>query len=128
MTLYHFCCEKDAKGIQRNGINLGTIVIEHGGNKRTFHTGWQWLTTDPDPAHQSWNTHHLLRYDRTAYRFTLEIPEKEAEARVFDRFRLKEIMPEADYLFEGWPGSENWRVYKGHIRESCIVAVERMES
>lgn len=126
MILYHFSSEKDARGIRRSGITEGVIMIKRGENRLTFRTGWQWLTDDPDPLHQSWNTHHLLRYDRTAYRFTLDIPDREAEARVFDRARLREIMPEADYLFEGWPGSESWRVYRGHIRKSCILAMERM--
>lgn len=132
MILYHFCSERDYKRIQREGISKGMIAIMPGnGSEDSFkgvaiHTNWQWLTYDPDPAHQSWATRNLISYSRTAYRLTLDVPQEEAEARLYDRERLKKIIPEADYLFEGWPGSECWRVYQGYIPSKWIVLAERM--
>lgn len=132
MILYHFCSERDYNRIRREGISRGMIAImpkESSDNTFKgirFHANWQWLTADPDPAHQSWATKNLIPYSRTAYRLTLEIPWDEAETRLYDRGRLKTIMPEADYLFDGWPGSEDWRVYQGYIPARWIKQAERM--
>lgn len=47
MTLYHFCADRHIKGILHNGLMEGglTEITPHG---FILHTGWIWLTTDPD--------------------------------------------------------------------------------
>lgn len=73
MILYHFCCERDMRGIRNKGIIKGKIAVQarinnHGkpGKFQTYAmAGWQWLTLDSEKEHQSWNTHVLLNYDRT---------------------------------------------------------------
>ena len=132
MILYHFCCERDMKGIRNNGITKGMIsgkmLVKHPGKRGEWQfymtPGWQWLTLDGDHEGQSWATKHIIRYDRTEYRFTVEIPEIE-EAQLYDKDRLNEAIPGTDSLFLGWPGSENWRVYRGNIPKYWIRRLEK---
>ena len=123
MILYHFCADRHIKNILRKGLIEGglTEITPRG---FILHTGWEWLTTDPDPKHQSWATRNIVQYDRTAWRLTIEIPDSELY-RIYDRQRLQTIYPFANPLFEGWLGSENWRVYRGWIPKEYIKAYER---
>ena len=122
MILYHFCCERDMKGIKNRGITRGVIVgetlIRSPGTKGKwqpyFYPGWQWITLCGERESQSWATQHLIRYDRTEYRWTIDIPESE-QSQIYDMDRLNAIIPGTEALFIGWPGSENWRVYRGSI-------------
>ena len=131
MILYHFCCERDMKGIRSQGITKGVIAgemrVNHPGKPSTwqyyFIPGWQWLTLDADHDGQSWATRHLIRYDRTEYRFTVDVPEKET-AQLFDMDKLNAAIPGTDALFLGWPGSENWRVYHGNIPKYWLTGLD----
>lgn len=132
MILYHFCQEKDMKGILRKGICKGVVtttqdVAAQGKEKfrYVFHEGWQWLTLDGEKEHQSWNTHVLLDYDRTEYRFTVDVPDRDAETQIYDGNRLEEAIPGAMDLFKGWDGNENWRVYRGPIPKKWLVKLEK---
>lgn len=131
MTVYHFCCAKEMRGIRSQGITKGQIVLAQyvwSGKKLptqmlVFAPGWQWVTLDGSKGGQSWATTYTIRLDRTEYRWTVEIPEGEAE-QLYDRERLKELYPESDNLFRGWPGSENWRVFRGSIPKYWLKKLE----
>ena len=123
MTLYHFCAERYRKSILTRGICVGGICVP---TKTGFelYNGFQWLTADPDPERQSWATRRLVKYSRTAFRLTVEIPESAAD-RVMDRTAVEARFPGAGLLFMNWPGSENWRVFRGHIPPEWIVCAVR---
>lgn len=126
MNLYHFCCERDMKGIRSDGITKGVIAGEiriNGKWQPYFRPQWQWLTLDGSREEQSWATKHTIRYDRTEYRWTVEIPEAE-ESQLYDMERLEAAIPGTDALFLGWPGSENWRVYRGNIPRKWLKKLE----
>ena len=134
MELYHFCREKDWRGIRTDGITRGMIpkYTKVGGPKGlnrdvlTIIDGWQWLTAEPRRDHQSWATKYLLKagMNRTEIRITVEIPEKEADS-LYTRDRIAGVYPDVDFLFEGWPGSENWRVFRGKIPKYWIRKAEK---
>ena len=97
ITVYHFCCERDMRGIRSQGITKGMIVGEHlinpGSIRPRWNTysiqGWQWMTYDGCHSRQSWATRRLIWYDRTEYRFTVEIPEKDVGRRCPRRGRMR---------------------------------------
>lgn len=131
MIIYHFCCARDMRGIRSKGIIKGVVYGETRINRpgkpgewqKYWRPGWQWLTLDPEKSHQSWNTHVMLRYDRTEYRWTVEIPAK-MEDLIYDRDRLEAAIPGSCSLFDGWDGSENWRVYHGEIPRRWLKKLE----
>lgn len=125
MTLYHFCADKHVKQIMRKGLTIG-VVTEPTPAGYIMHNGWIWLTTDPNPTRQSWATRHQIKYSRTAWRLTIEIPAEFIE-RLFDRPMLTAIYPTTYRLFDGWPGSENWRIFHGMIPREWIVKADKME-
>lgn len=131
MKLYHFCRAKDVHGIRSDGITKGMIPLFCPMEKHTNRNfslviipGWQWLTLDGDHDRQSWATRKEFKDDRTEYRFTIEIPEKEIVS-LYDRRRLLAIYPEASFLFNDWDGCENWRVYRGSIPKYWIKSIEK---
>ena len=123
MILYHFCADRHIKSILSSGLTKGglTEITPFG---FILHTGWIWLTTDPDATKQSWATRNAIRYSHTAWRLTVEIPERELDC-LYDRQRIKKLYPSTELLFSGWPGSENWRIYHGRIPKEYIKAYER---
>ena len=131
ITLYHFCCEKDMRGIKTDGITKGAVVGQHPINPGTWKErwlpdiihGWQWLTYDGNHDRQSWATKQKIRYDRREYRFTVELPDNEV-SQLYDRDRLEEYIPGSKDLFDGWPGSENWVVYRGNISKYQLKKLE----
>ena len=126
MKIYHFCSARDAKSIRRQGIRIGCVYLPRPGDAKSVEifTGYQWLTLDPEKSNQSWATRELVKYDRTAYRFTIELPD---DSILYDRDGLDAEIPGSGVLFDGWPGSENWRVYHGWILPEWITACEKME-
>lgn len=64
MTLYHFCADRHIKGILHNGLTEGglTEITPHG---FILHTGWIWLTTDPD-AKKNRAGQHAMRFSTAA--------------------------------------------------------------
>ena len=121
ITLYHFCCDRDMPGIRSQGITKGEIVGEKqnkfGKWGRVEFLGWQWLTYDKNRDRQSWATRKLIKYSRTEYRFTVEIPEKEV-SQLYDRDRLaEEIWLKSQQGPDGLPvsGSQADR-YRIHFR------------
>ena len=128
---YHFCCKQDMRGIRNQGITQGVIVtqrqIRPGRPGEPWiierFPGWQWLTYDGNHDRQSWATTYKIRYSRTEYRFTVEIPESDV-TQIYDRDRLAELMPGTETLFDGWEGSENWFVYRGNISKYQLKKLE----
>lgn len=128
MILYHFCANKHIKAIHHKGLTIGAVVVMHPFGWE-MHSGWIWLTMDPDPKHQSWATSKLIGYSRTAWRLTIEIPDAIIGDRLYDRARLTALYPETEeQLFEGWPGSDDWRIWHGTIPPKWITKFERMEA
>ena len=127
ITLYHFCCAEDMPGIRSQGITKGVIVGERqsasGRWVRVEFPGYQWMTYDRNRDRQSWATMKLIKYSRTEYRFTVEIPEKEV-SQLYDRDRLSEQIPGSEKLFDGWAGSENWVVYRGKVPKYWLKKLE----
>ena len=125
MTLYHFCADKHVKQILRQGLTIGGVA-EPTNTGYLIHNGWMWLTLDPDPARQSWATRNVVKYSRTAWRLTVEIPDDEL-VKLYDRNTLPMLYPNTAMLFKGWPGSENWRIFHGVIPKEWIKKAEKME-
>lgn len=132
MKIYHFCSEKALRGIKTDGITKGmipTVRRAEAHTKRKYNyiliSGWQWLTICGDQK-QSWATNILIKENRTKYRLTIEIPEKETES-LYDREKLLQLYPEIGPLFDGLDGSENWRVFRGTIPKYWIKAVEQWQ-
>lgn len=131
IKLYHFCCERDMRGIRTDGITNGVVVGYHLINKGTWKEirqtdlihGWQWITYDGNHDRQSWATKQLIKYDRREYRFTIELPDNEV-SQLYDRDRLEEVIPGSKELFDGWPGSENWVAYRGNISKYHLKKLE----
>ena len=131
MKLYHFCREKDFRGIRAQGITKGVIPTVQRMEKHTKRKyspvlirGWQWLTLNGNHEQQSWATRELFKDDRTEFRFTLEIPEAELGS-LYDKEKLLSVYPEIGPLFDGWKGSEDWRVFRGTIPKYWIKAIEQ---
>ena len=125
MTLYHFCAERHVKQILRQGLTQGGLT-EPTPTGFFLHKGWTWLTKDPDPNNQSWATHIMVKNKRTAWRLTIEIPNDEIR-KLYDRSRIRMLYPACDLLFQGYLGSENWRVFHGVIPKEWIVQADKME-
>lgn len=124
MTFYHFCADKHVKKILRQGLTIGALT-EPTPQGYIIHIGWIWLTTDPDPNNQSWNTMNAINYSRTAWRLTVDIPDSERK-RIYSRFGIASVYPACDMLFKGFKGSESWRVYHGMIPKEWIVGAKEM--
>ena len=126
MRIYHFCSARHVKSIMRQGIRIGGVYVPKPGDAKSveIYCGYQWLTLDPEKKNRSWATRQLIKYDRAAYRLTVELPD---DSVLFDRDGLEAEIPGSGVLFDGWPGSENWRVYHGWILPEWIVACDRME-
>lgn len=127
MILYHFCAAKHVRSILREGLTKGGLSEFSYRTGYCLHLGWTWLTTDPDPRNQSWATKNVIKYDRTAYRLTIDIPEMEC-SRLYDRVGVTLLHPGCDMLFQGFPGSENWRVFHGRIPRAWITDWKEMNS
>lgn len=131
ITLYHFCCEMDMRGIRTDGITKGMVALQRqipsGTRKEVWQTvfdrGWQWLTYDGDHDRQSWATNMTILTNRLEYRFTVELPDGDAD-QLYDRNRLEERFPGSRTLFDGWPGSENWVVYRGNVSKYQLKKLE----
>jgi hypothetical protein len=126
MKLYHFCPAHMLDSIKRKGLTLGKYPLMGDGHT-TFIDGIQWLTTESDPRKQSWATRSLIRYSRTAYRLTVDIPMSRARKLIRATDFIKNLAPEQREPVEAWPGSDDWYIYRGEIRSQWIKKIERME-
>lgn len=125
ITIYHFCAARDVRSIMEYGLSRGMTPIEKDGLVALL--PWtQWLTTDKDPAHQSWNANNLVPYSRTAYRLTIRIPYSHRKKLIKATDFVKKLPPDNMGLMD-WPGSENWYVYIGGIPPMWIVGVKKTE-
>lgn len=124
MILFHFCADKHIRSILRHGLTEGFLAIPAHCGFRLL-SGWTWLTTDPDPNNQSWATKNAIKYDRTAWRLTIEIPD-DALSEMYDRTGICGIYPACDLLFKDFLGSENWRVYNGRVPKEWIREAKEM--
>ena len=123
MVLYHFCAKRFLPGILRDGLTLGGTPIIEGGMMR-FQMGHQWLTAEKDPRKQSWNTHNLVSYSRTAVRLTVSIPDSYRKKLVKATDLVKTLPQEGRYIITDYAGSEAWYIYNGRIPPKWIVGYE----
>lgn len=124
IILYHFCAGRHLRSIMTRGLVKGAIAEPTPTGFRIY-SGWTWLTLDPDPGRQSWATKNIIKYDRTQCRLMIEIPDTE-RGKLFDRMGIVAFFPSCDLLFDGFPGSENWRVFHGRIPLEWIKSAERI--
>lgn len=125
MIIYHFCAKKHVNNILRKGLTIGGVMVPKKNGFELF-PGYIWLTVDEDPKAQSWNTHRIIKYNRCAYRLTINIPLDEAQKHLMNRDQLEAELPGSGALFDGWRGSHNWRVYKGIIPPEWILRADEM--
>lgn len=126
MVLYHFCARHSLLDILRDGLTLGgTPVFENGLIRLEY--GQQWLTAEKDPRKQSWNTHNLVPYSRTAVRLTASIPDSYRKKLVKATDLVKTLPPEGRRIITDYAGSEAWYIYKGRIPPKWIVGYELMK-
>lgn len=124
MIFYHFCADRDKNNIMRHGLTIGGVAVPEGKGFQLYN-GWIWLTCCGDATKQSWDTHRVIRYSRTAWRLSVDIPDSEKH-RLYDRVSLRtKYGANVDLLFKGWDGSADWRVFHGMIPAEWIKAVER---
>ena len=130
MQLYHFCERRAVRGILTDGLTKGVMPLfrknANGGGAFEFCQNWQWMTTCGDHAVQSWATSVVYKNDRTEFRFTVDIPAF-AENGVRDREEMTVYDSDADALFEGWPGSADWRTYHGAISKYWLAALDQWD-
>ena len=128
MRVYHFCAAKSMRAILRQGVKVGGVYVPHPGDAKSIdmYRGYQWVTLDPERANQSWATRQIVKYDRTAYRMAIDLPD-EAVERLLTRDQLDAEIPGSGVLFDGWPGSESWRVYHGWILPEWITECDRVD-
>lgn len=124
MILYHFCAEFSKSGILAEGIKLGQFAYFHDGDYQ-FIQKCQWLTKDPDPRNQSWATQNLIDYSRTAYRMTVNIPQSHHKKLIRVADFVRDMPDEAKLIVEGWPGSENWYIFRGNIPPKWILGCNK---
>lgn len=125
MTLYHFCPAHMVKGVQRRGLRLGRFPLM-AYNPLRLREGVQWLTAESDPKEQSWATSHMVKYSRTAYRLTIEIPpHKEWKLKTAVEY-VDGMHPDNQSVVIDWPGHEDWYIYEGNIPAEWIALLERM--
>ena len=126
MILYHFCAIHSLRDILRDGLTLGMTPVLTENNMQLIH-GHQWLTSEKDPRKQSWNTHNLVTYRRTAVRLTVYIPNSYRKKLVKATDLAKTLPPEGRYIITDYAGSEAWYIYKGRIPPKWIVGYELMK-
>lgn len=124
MIPYHFCSRRHVKSIQRHGLTEGGLAVQ---TPTGFHlrTGFQWLTKDGEKANQSWATRNLIKYSRTDYRLTLNIPDEYVGKKLLSREEFELKYPESKLLFLGWDGSDSWMVFEGSIPKEWIIDVQK---
>lgn len=126
IELYHFCAAMDVESIKSQGLTLGMCpVVTRNGIKLI--TQCQWLTKDMRPEAQSWATSHNLSYSRTAYRLKVVIPGKHVKKLIAATEFVKKLPKEARHVVDGWPGSENWYIYRGKILPQWIKEIVKVE-
>lgn len=123
MVLYHFCAKHFLPGILLDGLTLGSTPVFENGLLR-LEIGQQWLTAEKDPEKQSWNTHNLVTYSRTAVRLTVRIPDSYRKKLVKATDLAKTLPPEGRYIITDYDGSDAWYIYKGRIPPKWIVGYD----
>ena len=125
MTLYHFCPAHMVRSIRREGITLGSFpFVEDGITKPIL--GCQWLTKEKDRRKQSWATKRLIRYDRTAYRLTVEIPASHRNKLMLALAYVINMTEENRKIVEDYPGSDQWFVFLGRIPPKWIIGYHKL--
>ena len=127
IVLYHFCAARDVRSIMENGLTKGLTPVFEDGALR-FEHGTQWLTAEKDPAKQSWHTHTLVSYSRTAYRLTVSIPHSHRKKLHKAAEFIRQFPEENAGLVNDWEGSASWYVFQGTIPPAWIVGVQRTEA
>ena len=111
MRLYHFTAAHLLKRIKKEGLTMGAIPLSL--NPVRIKSGYRWLTTNRE-FEQSWNTMTMLKYDRAAYRITIDIPEDD---RRLMKWTLAGpvIAPEVYDTLSRYGDPDAWYLYEGNI-------------
>lgn len=126
MILYHFCAAHMVESILEEGLTEGIFPHMEGDAFEPI-PKCQWLTADDDPKQQSWATRIMVKYSRTAYRLTINIPESYRK-KVIRATDFVKGMPQYDQdLIYNWAGYENWYIFKGKIPPKWIVGCHKMK-
>ena len=118
--LYHFTSKHHIEGCKRQGIKLG-VLPDFKNGKVVLVKGFQWLTTNPNFS-QEWNTQQEIKYDRTEYRITIQIP-RIYKHKILNWLELSKNNKVAKYL-NAFGDRENWRIFKGIIRPTWFEAID----
>lgn len=125
MILYHFCPAHMVRSILQEGLTKGGYPI-FDGDELSIMTGIQWLTTEKDPAKQSWATSNLISYSRTDYRLTVDIPKSYLKKLVKAKDFVKLLSEENREAVEGYEGSDDWYIFRGKIPPKWIVGCKKV--
>lgn len=125
--LFHFCSEQHVRNILQAGISWGRIPVYKenwdGSHAIEFIKGFQWLTDDSDFTRQSWATQHIIEYDRTAFRLTVEIPKKRRKYLI--HWKSDNSFSNMAEELNKFEGSDHWWIYAGNIKVKWIKEVNR---
>lgn len=121
VTLYHFTARRFLADIRRQGLTRGVLLVRT--VPVTFRGGWQWLTSNPDPAGQTWaRGTGILPYSRTEVRLTVDVPPGHEDLQPWSRVRF--LVPEVAELLSEYGDPENWWLFNGAIPPAWITAVD----
>lgn len=123
MILYHFCPAHLKDSILKYGLKFGAFPLISSGK---ILGKVQWLTSEKDPAKQSWATSHLIPYSRTAYRLTVDIPKSYHKHLLHAKNYVERFEAVDRKLVTDWEGSEAWYVYLGKIPHKWIIGCRKM--
>lgn len=122
MKLYHYTARRFIPSIQENGIRLGHVPNIVNGQFRLIY-GYIWLTTNEDCHQQEW-AQGSLSYDRSEYRITVTVPERNV-IRWLDFCATGKITAEAVLTLNAFGDPENWRLFPSRIEPERISAIDR---
>lgn len=125
MILYHFTAARFIDRIKSEGITLGAVLVGMADGKPQIQTGLIWLTANPDFYAQTWNSRLTIKYDRAAYRITVEIPPSH-QRRVLNwpLFCLGRVSRPIAQVLNSYGDPENWRLFEGVIPPEWFRAID----
>lgn len=127
MILYHFCAAHMVRSILKEGLTKGSFPKLING-VLIIKNDHQWLTAESNPKKQSWATSHLIAYDRTDYRLTINIPDNYRKKLIKARDYVLTLPEENHELVFGWDGSDQWYIYLGKIPPKWIMGCKRVKA
>jgi hypothetical protein len=122
MILYHFTSKHHIESCKREGLTLGLIPFLSNGQIDAI-DGHQWLTENLN-YDQAWNSMLAVKYDRTEYRITINIPKKHHGSVLFWLDFCEENPGKFDYL-NTYGDPWNWRLFVGRVKPGWFGKIDR---